>query len=174
MRGGRETTGDSVRAAGFAADRERRRPGINSRTPSSIARNAAHITQSTPRSNGSRDCGSAGYGLAPVKRRRRPVTDGGVGARFVGSLMTFPENDGLIRRLDSESLRDHCDDESAAKKGTLPASDPVRATGVGPCHARRRRDSRQSERLDRCFEECRTTVLLVRANPRRRTRHLHR
>lgn len=63
---------------------------MSSRRLSSIARIAAHMTQNTPRKSGNRDCGSAGYGLAPVKRRRRPVTDGGVGARFVGSLIDLP------------------------------------------------------------------------------------
>lgn len=54
---------------------------------SSDARNAAHVSNNTPRTSGNRDFGSAGYGWAPVKRRRRPVTEGGVVARFLGSLI---------------------------------------------------------------------------------------
>lgn len=95
---------------------------------SSAARNAAHVTQNTPRSSGNRDCGSAGYGFAPVKRRRRPVTDGGVGARLVGSLIDLPRKtrDDPIAHL--RSRWDQCDDEPRAAKGTPPASATLAAT----------------------------------------------
>jgi len=63
---------------------------------SSAASREAHVTQSTPRSSGSRDFGSVGYGCAPVKRRFRPVTDGGVGARFVDSLIDGPQEAAAI------------------------------------------------------------------------------
>jgi hypothetical protein len=57
----------------------RRRPSTP-RPASSNARRAAHVIHNTPRNSGSRDLGSAGYGCAPVKRRRRPVMDGAAGA----------------------------------------------------------------------------------------------
>jgi hypothetical protein len=65
----------------------RRRPGSSPPSASSSARKAAHVSSSTPRTSGRRDLGSAGYGWAPVKRRRRPVAEGGVFARILDSLI---------------------------------------------------------------------------------------
>jgi len=88
-------------------------PGTSSSTLSTIARQAAQVSHSIPRSNGKRDCGSAGYGCAPVKRRRRPVTEGGVCDRFVGSLIALPYRQRVVPRLDlahgTMPDDDHCD-----------------------------------------------------------------
>jgi hypothetical protein len=94
MRGGRATAPDSCCAASRALRPGRLTPGIMSRMVSRTARNPAHVTHTTPRRSGKRDLGSAGYGCAPVNRRRRPVTDGGVGARLVGSLMDLALDNG--------------------------------------------------------------------------------
>ena len=93
-RGGRATTFGSTADSATREPLFLRTPGMSSRIVSSSARNPAHVTQSTPRNSGKRDRGSAAYGFAPVKRRRRPVTDGGVGTRFVGSLIDFPLDSG--------------------------------------------------------------------------------
>jgi hypothetical protein len=86
MRGARGTiVGSGV--GRVRRDFDRPTPGSSSTNPPTSATHAAHATHITPRSSGRRDCGNAGYGCAPVKRRRRPVTEGGVCARLSESLM---------------------------------------------------------------------------------------
>ena len=97
MRGPRGTTVGSGVAFRSARRLDRLTPGINSATDPTSARQAAHVTHSTPRRSGSRDCGSAGYGCAPVNRRRRPVTEGGVCVRSVESLIGLPKAAGAPR-----------------------------------------------------------------------------
>jgi hypothetical protein len=87
MRGVRDGCRGSRRAFSSVALFGRRRPGRIPPIASSRARNAAQVSKNRPRTSGSRDFGSAGYGWAPVNRRRRPVTEGGVVARFLGSLI---------------------------------------------------------------------------------------
>lgn len=98
MRGARGTAVGSASAEAVVRRVARRPPGNNSRTVSTSARKPAQVIQSMPRSSGSRDCGKAGYGCAPVKRRRRPVTDGGVGARFVESLIDHSRRQRVVAR----------------------------------------------------------------------------
>ena len=116
-RGGRATTFGSTADSATCEPLVLRTPGTSPRTVSSSARNPAHVTQSTPRNSGKRDRGNAGYGFAPVKRRRRPVTDDGVGARFVGSLIDLP----LGQRASAARSAEHAnqgDDDSIGRKGT--------------------------------------------------------
>lgn len=173
IRGGRETAGASGCTFGFVAEREPRRPGIRSRRLSRIARNAAHVTHNTPRNSGSRDCGSAGYGLAPVKRRRRPVTDVGVGTRFVDSLIDLPRK----RRADPSTRRrvrrDHCDDEPKPRRARWPFAS-VGTTGGEPCRSHPHTGLPRSERLAPYSLGCRKSDSRARAIPTRRTRRPHR
>lgn len=125
MRGGLAATGDSGCTLSGVRRAERRPPGRISRVASMRARKAAQVTHNTPRSNGSRDCGSAGYGWAPVKRRRRPVMEGGVGARFVGSLIDLPRGQRVVAHGDQSRTRVQCDDDLGGRKGTVSSSTAV-------------------------------------------------
>ncbi len=100
IRGVRDGCRGSCRAFTLRASL-RPRPGRRPRSASSDARNAAQVSNNTPRTSGNRDLGSAGYGWAPVKRRRRPVTEGGVVARFLGSLIDPAGDNGrpAVRRF---------------------------------------------------------------------------
>ena len=128
-RGGRATTFVSTADSATCVRLFFRTPGISSRTVSSRARNPAQVSQSTPRSSGKRDRGNAAYGFAPVKRRRRPVTDDGVGTRFVGSLINLP----LGRRASAARSAEHAnhgDDDSISRRArtSLPRDRLVRLT----------------------------------------------
>lgn len=117
MRGPRGTAVGSGAAFRAARRRDRLTPGINSASDPTSARQAAHVTHSTPRNSGSRDCGSAGYGCAPVNRRRRPVTEGGVCVRSVESLIGLPQSSGWSEA--GNRLRNQGDDDHRDTKGTL-------------------------------------------------------
>lgn len=149
-------------------------PGSSSRSPSTTASRAAHVIQSTPRNSGSRDCGSAGYGCAPVKRRRRPVTEGGVGARLVVSLIDLPRRHRVVRRPTSRA-----DGTKPKTTGTSqrarPSAERARAPRAdAPCRTHRRTDSRRCAHRVWCWSAGRRCARLVRASPMRRTLHLRR
>jgi hypothetical protein len=116
IRGVRDGCRGSCRAFTLAACLGRR-PGRRPRSASSDARNAAHVSNNTPRTSGNRDLGSAGYGWAPVKRRRRPVTEGGVVARFLGSLID-PAGDNGRPAVRSVLQAGHPVDDPRGRKGT--------------------------------------------------------
>ena len=139
MRGVRDGCRGSGRAFTSGARLGRRRPGRIPPSASSNARNAAHVTSNTPRTSGRRDLGSAGYGLAPVKRRRRPVTEGGVGARFVGSLIDRdwrttggPRLGRLFRRVIAMTTRG----EGRARRFSRPVSRTLRRPASRSSRAR--------------------------------------
>lgn len=165
MRGPRGTAVGSGAAFRAARRRDRLTPGINSASDPTSARQAAHVTHSTPRNSGSRDCGSAGYGCAPVNRRRRPVTEGGVCVRSVESLIGLPKAAGGPR----------LEIAYGTKAMTITAIRRARyaayATAGAPCRWRRRTDSRRYARRGRYWSAGRTRGRRVRGSPMRRTQH---
>lgn len=118
MRGARGAGRVSFWAFLSAARLGRRPPGRIPRSASRSARKAAHITKRTPRRSGRRDLGSAGYGWAPVNRRRRPVLEGGVGARFLGSLIDPASRTTGGPRVRRSFMRATAIDDPSRWKGT--------------------------------------------------------
>ena len=172
MRGGRAEDEGPFRARSLTDRDDRRPPGRSSRTDSSSARMAAQLTHMTPRSNGRRDCGRAGYGCAPVNRRRRPVTEAGVRARFDESLIALPRRQRPRRTRDAR--RPTPMTTRRARRAPRSMSVDRVSSGAVPARSRRRTGSRRFARRDRYWWADRRFGRGARASPTRRRRHLRR